>query len=138
MDNKTLINLDNDLMLKSENIEYNNDTLKNVLDNRYNFSTEEQIVGKWLDNKPIYRKVYSIKSVATGLSQNFNVSALNISELLKLEGIVTYQEHYNGDLIKKTTTYYDFTNKKITVYIPIGENAIASGILIIYYIKTTD
>lgn len=33
MDNKTLINLDNNLMLKSENIEYDNDTLKNILDN---------------------------------------------------------------------------------------------------------
>lgn len=32
MNNKTMINLDNNLMLKSENIEYNNDSLKNILD----------------------------------------------------------------------------------------------------------
>lgn len=31
--NKTKIDLDNDLILRSENIEYNNDTLKNILDN---------------------------------------------------------------------------------------------------------
>jgi hypothetical protein len=34
MQGKKLVNLDNNLMLKSENIEYNNDTLKNTLDNR--------------------------------------------------------------------------------------------------------
>lgn len=32
MQGKKLVNLDNNLMLKSENIEYNNDTLKNTLD----------------------------------------------------------------------------------------------------------
>ena len=32
MNNKTMINLDNNFMLKSENIEYNNDSLKNILD----------------------------------------------------------------------------------------------------------
>ena len=30
--NKTKVNLDNNLILKSENIEYNNDTVKNILD----------------------------------------------------------------------------------------------------------
>lgn len=30
--NKTKVNLDNNLILKSENVEYNNDTLKNTLD----------------------------------------------------------------------------------------------------------
>lgn len=109
----------------------------NYINNKLIYSKNEQVIGTWL-GKPLYRKVYSILAINTGLDQIFDVSALNISEISKIEGIVTYQTKYQTSLIKKTVTYYDSQTKKITVYIPPGEDAINNGKLVIEYTKTTD
>lgn len=44
--NKTKVNLDNNLILKSENIEYNNDTLKNILDKIIESGSNDN--GSWI------------------------------------------------------------------------------------------
>jgi hypothetical protein len=46
MQGKKLVNLDNNLMLKSENIEYNNDTLKNTLDKIIESGSNDN--GRWI------------------------------------------------------------------------------------------
>jgi hypothetical protein len=43
---KKLVNLDNNLILKSENIEYNNDTLKNTLDKTIESGSNDN--GSWI------------------------------------------------------------------------------------------
>ena len=44
--NKTKVNLDNNLILKSENVEYNNDTLKNTLDKIIESGSNDN--GRWI------------------------------------------------------------------------------------------
>ena len=44
--NKTKVNLDNNLILKSENVEYNNDTLKNTLDKIIKSGSNDN--GSWI------------------------------------------------------------------------------------------
>lgn len=44
--NKTKIDLDSDLILRSENIEYNNDTLKNILDTIVESGSNDD--GNWI------------------------------------------------------------------------------------------
>lgn len=44
--NKTKVNLDNNLILKSENVEYNNDTLKNTLDKIIESGSNDN--GSWI------------------------------------------------------------------------------------------
>ena len=46
MQEKKIVNLDNNLMLKSENIEYNNDTLKNTLDKIIESGSNDN--GSWI------------------------------------------------------------------------------------------
>lgn len=55
--NKQKIDLENNKILRSENIEYDNQTLKKYLDSGNMYDTNEQKIGNWIDGKPIYQKV---------------------------------------------------------------------------------
>lgn len=54
--NKTIIDLDNNVILRSENIEYNNGTLKNTLESVLNHNLNEREVGK-LNNETLYERI---------------------------------------------------------------------------------
>lgn len=58
----------NDIDDPNANAVPNAGTVKNYVDEKSLdiFSTEEQIIGKWIDGKPIYRKVYVINNPAVG------------------------------------------------------------------------
>ena len=55
--NKQKIDLENNKILRSDNICPNNQSLKDYLDKGTVYSNEEQKIGKWIDKKPIYQKV---------------------------------------------------------------------------------
>ena len=55
--NKQKIDLENNKILRSDNICHNNQSLKDYLDKGTVYSNEEQKIGKWIDKKPIYQKV---------------------------------------------------------------------------------
>lgn len=49
--------------LNAENlnqIQTNMENAINEVNNKFNYSTEEQIVGTWIDKKPIYRRVFTL------------------------------------------------------------------------------
>ena len=59
------------------------------LENIQNYSSEEQIVGTWIDGKPIYRKVINIgKLQATKGAYSYNHGISNIAYFTKVEGII--------------------------------------------------
>lgn len=61
-------------------------TVKNFVQEKNSYSTTEMLTGgKWIDGKPIYRKVFDNGSWASNLS--INVSSLNIDTLVKSEVI---------------------------------------------------
>ena len=64
-----------------------------------NYSTEEQIIGKWVNGKPIYQKTYITTTPSTALS-NDDVATLGISidQLVSLEGVVTRTQ--NGSIYR--------------------------------------
>lgn len=84
--NKTKIDLNNNLILRSENIEYDESTLKSTLDNRFNYSTEEQKIGKWIDGKPLYRKVIDCGNLPNTSSKTVNTSISNIDMVTNIYG----------------------------------------------------
>lgn len=55
------------------------------------YSTEEKIVGKWIDGKPIYRKVVT----ANSYSEILNTGISNLETMIKMEVLVS--ESSNGD-----------------------------------------
>lgn len=104
------------------------------------FSTTEQIVGKWIDNKPIYRKVLTgtANTTNTTIDTSANVSSMNI---IKIDGwiyksatiqqqIGTYASDGNSSGI-----YVDNNGLKLllpSAWVPCTYTAI------IEYTKTTD
>lgn len=56
---------------------------KALIDRNSAYSTTEQIVGTWVNNKPIYRKVYSISGDMTASAWTTLVSISNVDTLLK-------------------------------------------------------
>lgn len=50
-----------------------------------NYSTTEQVVGTWIDGKPIYRKTYEDSTSST--SYQISVSGLNIDKVTNIYGI---------------------------------------------------
>lgn len=98
----------------------------------HNYSTEEQIVGTWIDGKPIYEKVILYD---TTLSNN---NWIEIPELIddKNNIINVFAMHdgsYNplmGNIDKKASNYVRVWNMRNTIYY--------SKYIVIQYTKTTD
>lgn len=58
----------------------------NTSSNLHNiYSTEETVIGTWVDGKPIYRKVIIINNPNIGTS-TYNIQELNIDELIHSDG----------------------------------------------------
>lgn len=85
------IKLKDNTYIDSSSIVYNKNKLSEIL----TYFTDEKIVGTWINNKPIYRKVFSLNKLA-------NNSTLIISHDINNLGIV----------IAATMTWYDTTDNR--------------------------
>ena len=54
------------------------------------YSTDEQVVGEWIDGKPLYQKSYVINNKALSQGENnlINASSLNIESVILFSGTV--------------------------------------------------
>lgn len=57
------------------------------VDNKNNYSTEETVIGKWIDGKPIYRKVFSDPNNSWGASDNIIGNITNLKEPTSIKAI---------------------------------------------------
>lgn len=56
-----------------------------------NYSTDEIVIGKWIDGKPIYRKVVQGTTPSnSNLTNVVNLSSLSIDTLISIEGQITF------------------------------------------------
>lgn len=107
----------------------------NEVNNKFNYSTEEQVVGKWTNGKPIYRKVVTgtvpkggYPTVATGIT--------NLDKVVSISLVLAYGDNREYFSSTRYTYYLDKANdNQITVVDPdIGGDATFT----ICYTKTTD
>ena len=116
----------------------------------YKYSTSETVVGKWIDNKPIYRKVINTNSLLPDQS-DYKQIAHGITNLDKVVGLKCIADDGNG-------AYFDFNNftgtdanndfvSTIKIYIDNTNITIFNGSILysvddayftIEYTKTTD
>lgn len=93
MNNKTLVNLNDNLILKSENIEYGNEPLKNAIDkiikgiNIINGSSPVK-AGYQVNNKDVYVMRFNISALPNATSVEYTLSNIpsNI-EFVKIDGL---------------------------------------------------
>ena len=126
--------------------------VENTLDERGNneiYSTEEQVIGKWIDGKPLYRKVI-VKGVASGET----LIELGINNLDYIKDISGTMKYYNSEgavrfipisrahsskLENQSGWYYTGTANKLAL--EVGSTYSSYNItatIIAEYTKTTD
>ena len=113
------------------------------------YSTNETVIGTWIDGKPLYRKVINLNcpkcsKEGTFADANTDVSSLNIDYII-FKNIIRVSNNtvMNYDRVDVATKYggmvwYNIANKCImTRHNSMGYNG-ASITAIIEYTKTTD
>ena len=136
------------IKFQANEIGYNTTTVADALDGMYkinsfqtDYSTEEKVVGKWMNGKPIYQKSFSF-TLSSGAT--IDVTNLNIDELVNITGKAT---HTNGNQI--TIPYAAATNDYVQLYLASNHNYINCALsgswnsnipsyVTIQYTKTTD
>ena len=109
------------------------------------YTTGETVIGKWINDKPLYRKVIDIgnlpnntaKTVSTGLTINSSNCII-----IKMYGIANYS---NGSSLP--LPFVSISGYNVTIHIDTSNNLVigdntdrseASGYVILEYIKATD
>ena len=117
-------------------------------DNLHEYSTEEKVVGKWIDGKPIYEKV-----IYTDIRDNnwHNIQMnVSIDFVVKLKGMI-YQGNGHPYFIESQGNIYPNNRERSVLTCNKNDNYIQYGVLystldltsaylyiIIQYTKTTD
>lgn len=110
-----------------------------------NYSTEEQVIGTWIDNKPLYRKVFNITlNSATGNTDT--AVGAPIKEVTNVRGIVHVQSQYcepfpNSVAGTNRIIVYDNNFSTPNTIRVVNNSNIWAGqpfIIILEYTKTTD
>jgi hypothetical protein len=126
-----------------DNVENSIDEAKNTVnkvDNKFNYSTEKQVIGTWIDGKPIYRKVYQFK--ITSLPHRINIE--NVDTPIKMYGVISYNVGWhniggNTDSNYYSLLQYDVQDKRLSLFGSdsyIGSNY--DTYVVFEYTKTTD
>ena len=84
---------------------YSKDKIDNYVSNQNNnYSTEEQVVGTWIDGKPIYQKTVTNLSVSSGssnaLHQAWITLPVNISDMETIIDVIFYSDSNNGMMMR--------------------------------------
>ena len=116
------------------------------------YSTDETVVGKWINSKPVYEKVIIIPFASTivdgeSTSNSISVSNLNIERIIELGGIY-HQDNGNANIIPHywttgdnsyyTRIFYNHPDEQIMV---ISNRSVLAGLVNyvkLRYTKTTD
>lgn len=109
-----------------------------------NYSTEEIVIGRWIDGKPIYRRVIDNQySGQVPYNDEYSVYTFPddyIESLVRLDGYFEYtQGNFVRDSINNRGCYTHFlNNKEIKINQNLTRQVVTRVVLIIEYTKTTD
>lgn len=132
------VKLTNDTYWDSSSITYN----KAPLDNTLNFSTQEQVIGQWIDKRPIYRKAIYINSLPNAITGNYPHNIKNFSRIIKMYGYgYRYTDGFifNLPFINPVDVAYGIglgiSGENIQIFCGIDRSNV-SAYIIMEYIKT--
>lgn len=129
----------------------NDDEKEPIVIDAKTYSTEEQVVGKWIDNRPLYRKTFVQPfSVSSG---NITVSAIT-HNILNIDNIWVGNESYYKDAsgnsfsanyndatngtVKRIRTVPGYTDCGISVSANVFSDGNGNAYITFYYTKSTD
>lgn len=112
-----------------------------ILNDRFNYSTTEKVVGTWIDGKPLYSKVVNLGALPDNGTKSIAHSIQNLKRVVKLEGFAGSSVNKGGITLPHATNtpvalYVDDTN--VSVKTSNNASAYTEAYAFVYYTKTTD
>lgn len=102
----------NNIFLDSTSITHDRKQLSEILNQKEVYSTDEQIVGRWIDGKPIYRKVIVGTNYQSGM-ETYIATLYNLDILINVYGMA---QRSNGNNMRIPNPHYSDSTKIISVY----------------------
>lgn len=112
-----------------------------ILNDRFNYSTTEKVVGTWIDGKPLYSKVVNLGALLDNDTKSIAHSIQNLKKVVKLEGFAGSSLNKGGITLPHATNtpialYADDTN--VSVKTTSNASGYTEAYAFVYYTKTTD
>lgn len=107
------------------------------------FSTTEQVVGKWVDGKTIYRRTYSFGALTSGGTKRIDHNITNLDLIVNFFGNSRLSNNNQRPIpFPGNTSAYDFfrvTVNATEILIESGTNTpgTADAYMTLYYTKTS-
>ncbi len=131
-----------DINDENENAVVNAKTTKDYVDEKNTYSTDEKIVGTWIDGKPLYRKVVNIGNLPNSATKDVPHGIENLSAVITMKGYALYTNQilpipftHVSAIASQIQIYIYEDNLKIVTAI---DRSTATGYVILEYTKTTD
>lgn len=107
------------------------------INNKHNYSTTEQVVGTWVDGRPIYEKTFEVSSpyFKNGDWLNTHIIIPNIDNIISVSSTVVSSNNEQGLFIGVFNKINN--NGELEIYSPVGWNTTGQTTTI-RYTKTTD
>ena len=142
-DDENTIGIDSESVCDDANIIYKIIGIK--YDAKQSYSTEEQIVGTWIDGKPLYRKVILKDTLSSG---SINLGIDNV-DFFKVTDFQFTRKTQSGGIVNNTSAYWYSANDYVQYfYMKNGifftfsngytENSFSNFVIVCEYTKTTD
>ena len=135
-------NVENAIADAVTDVNENIDTAKQEVLDLFNFSTTEKEVGKWIDGKPIYKKVFSIEvGSSADIRYTHNLSNLSTFWINQADSFI-----FGNSESLSLNYYYSSTDwarawiNDTTIRIRVASSSFGSrtAYVVVEYTKTTD
>ena len=116
----------------------NKQASKNLFDT---YSTSEQVVGKWINGKPLYKRTYQLTTVASPSSSQNIITFSNVDEIIEVTGfVVASPSTYFIPYYYSNTAYVQaYRNSTTSIKFLCGSSyGFGETTATILYTKTTD
>lgn len=122
--------------------------MPDVLANKFSksdlYSTDERIVGQWIDGKPIYQKTIDCGALPNNTTKQVDSSVTGISRIINMCGYAYKSSNYQTIPIgfpassgAVSLSFYSDTGK-VNITTTTDRSAFAESYVVIQYTKTTD
>ena len=107
------------------------------------YSTEEIVVGKWIDGKPIYRKTVICGALPNATTKNVSHGISDLDYVVNYKGIaknptVNYYIPINYTAQTDTISYCFISKDNISIYCAVDRTSYTETYVTLEYTKTTD
>lgn len=106
----------------------------------HNYSTEEKVVGKWIDGETLYEKTINV-DLSTQHSSSYNPEhgIPNVNQILNIDGFVTKDGHgYDSINSYASPSWFIYVGCGTKYLDIINAGVIGTAYLTLQYTKTTD